>query len=490
MEKSFYADIASRFGGDIYIGVVGPTRTGKSTFISKFMESVVLPNIQSKSERERVKDELPQSGSGKTITTTEPKFVPGTAISLTLDKNVDLSVRLVDCVGYLADGALGKEDGERVRYIKTPWSNTEMPFEEAAILGTKKVIEEHSVVGVMVTCDGSVADLPRQSYIESEERIVKDLKSCKKPFVIVLNSKTPDSEECKALALELSDKYGVSVLPKNLLKLNKHGAEEILASLLTEFPIEMMEIGIPKWMNALPYNDPIIQDIIRRIKDNADTISKMDSVEAFSEIFSDSENISSVKTSSNLGNGVVLVDLAAKEGLFYKVISDSTGVEIKDDFELISLLSELISAKASYDKIKEALDEVKLTGYGVVTPTVDEMTLCEPKVTSQNGQYGVSLKASAPSMHIMRVDVDTEINPIVATEQQGEELVKDLLAEFESDPDGIWETKLFGKSLNTLVNDGLNNKLAAMPQEVKTKMRKTVSRIVNEGKGGVICILL
>lgn len=490
MGNSFYADIASRFGGDIYIGVVGPTRTGKSTFISRFMESTVIPNVQSKSERERIKDELPQSGSGKTITTTEPKFVPGTAITLNLDNNVELNVRLVDCVGYLVDGAIGKEDGEKKRYIKTPWSDKEMPFEEAATLGTKKVIEEHSVVGVMVTCDGSISDLPRENYVESEERIVNDLRSCKKPFVIVLNSKTPDAESVKGLATELSEKYGVSVIPKNLAKLNKHGVEEILATLLTEFPVEQVEIGLPKWMSALPPDHEIIADILTRLKDNVDIFDKMDSSAFLEDIFSSSEYVDSIKPNANMGSGVITAEITAKDGLLYKVISDSTGVEIKDDFELITLLSELISAKNGYDKIREALEEVKVSGYGVVTPTVDEMTLFEPKVTSQNGQYGVSLKAQAPSMHIMRVDVDTEINPIVATEQQGEELVKSLLSEFENNPDGIWETKLFGKSLNTLVNDGLNNKLAAMPQEVKTKMRKTVSRIVNEGRGGVVCIIL
>lgn len=490
MENSFYADIASRFGGDIYIGVVGPTRTGKSTFISKFMESVVLPNIQSKTERERVKDELPQSGSGKTITTTEPKFVPGTAVKLNLDNGVMLNVRLVDCVGYLVDGAIGKDEEEKVRLIKTPWSDREMPFEEAATLGTKKVIAEHSTVGVMVTCDGTISDIPRENYVYSEEKIIKDLKKCGKPFIIVLNSKSPDGENCKTLAAALSEKYGVAVVPKNLSKLNKHGVEDILGRLLTEFPVERIEIGIPKWMSALPYDNAIIQDIVGRVKSVADSLERMNAASELERAFDGSEYIESANATADLGNGVITVELTAKEGLFYQVISDSTGVEIKDDFELISLLSELLSAKSSYDKIKEALDEVKMTGYGVVTPTLDEMTLFEPEVTSKNGQFGVSLKASGPSMHIMRIDVDTEINPIVATEQQGEELVKSMLSDFENDPESLWETKMFGKSLNTLVNDGLNNKLAAMPSDVKTKVRKTVSRIVNEGKGGVICIIL
>lgn len=473
MEKyDVYKDIIERCDGDIYIGVVGPCRTGKSTFITKFMENVVLPNVQNKNARERIKDELPQSGSGKTITTTEPKFVPGQAVKLSIDKKIDMNVRLIDCVGYLVDGAIGKEENEVPRMVKTPWSNKEMPFEEAAEVGTKKVIQEHSNVGVLVTCDGSISDIERANYKDSEQRIVDELKSLGKPFVIILNSKSPDGEYAVNLNAALKEKYKVPVLNLNLAKMNQKDVSYVMENILMEFPLNKIEIGLPNWMQALPYENNMIKEIILEISEKSESLDKMSDYNELSKAFEGSKYLTLPTPMVEMGKGTVKIDYKAVDGLFYQVISKECNVDIKDDFELVSVLTDLLTAKSQYDKIKVALDEVKLCGYGVVTPSLEEMTLEEPEVVKHNGQYGVKLKASAPSMHIIRVDVDTEINPIVSTEQQGEELVKSLLSEFDSNPKGIWETNMFGKSLHLLVNDGLNNKLAIMPEEVKTKCEK------------------
>ncbi|MBR1970990.1 MAG: stage IV sporulation protein A [Clostridia bacterium] len=485
-----YKDIEARCDGDIYVGIVGPVRTGKSTFAAKFMENVIIPNVSSKNVRDRIKDQIPQSGSGKAVTTTEPKFIPGQAVALKLGKAVSMNVRVIDCVGYPVEGATFGEVGEKTRMFKTPWSTEEMSFEEAAELGTSKVITEHSNVAVMITCDGTISDIERANYERAEEKTVIELKQSGKPFVIVLNSKNPNGEFAKNLAVDLSNKYETTVLPKNLAKLDKEGVESIFAGILNEFPITSIEIDIPKWMQALPYDNEIIADICDRLKVNLNNLEKIGQNEWLKQAFSESEYLDSVDVSANMGTGEIKCVLRAKEGLFYKVLSNRFNVDIADDFALFSYLSELLAAKSEYDKIKEALDEVKLNGYGVVAPQLSEMSLEEPEVVKKNGQFGVRLKASAPTMHIMRVDVDTEINPIVSTEQQGEELVKTLLSDFENDPKSLWNTNMFGKPLNLLVKDGLNNKLYAMPSDVKVKLRKSVGKIVNENKGGVICIVL
>ena len=491
MEKyDVYKDIAERCDGDVYIGVVGPCRTGKSTFISKFVESAVLPNIRNKHNRERVKDELPQSGSGRQVMTTEPKFIPGEAVSMSLDKKIDVNVRMIDCVGYLVDGINCNDEDGNPRMVKTPWSETEMPFAEAAELGTNKVIREHSNLGIVVTTDGTITDIPREAYIKAEERVVNEIKTLGKPFVIVMNSKAPNGEFATSLTMNLREKYNVPVIPLNLLTMTKQDAEEVMAEALREFDLKKVEVEIPSWMQALPYENHMIQEIMNELKSKCGDMHKMSDEAMVNSMFDNMKYFETPQAVVKMGEGLIYCDMKAVEGLFYQVISSECGVEIKNDFELVSALKDLLTAKTEYDKIKQAMQEVKDTGYGVVMPSLSEMTLEEPCVTEKNGQYGVRLRASAPSLHMMRVDVDTEINPVVGNKAQGEDLINSLLQDYDTDPNSIWETNLFGKPLNLVVKDGLNNKLAVMPQEVKHKMRKTIGRIVNEGKGGVICILL
>ena len=484
-----YSNIEARSGGNIYFGVVGPVRTGKSTFISKFVEKLVLPNIVDKFERERTIDELPQSADGKTIMTTEPKFVPSKAVKVEVE-NVQMDVRLIDCVGYLVKGAMGHTEESKPRLVKTPWSDKEMPFVEAAELGTKKVINEHSTVGILVTTDGSISDIQRSGYIEAEERVVRELKQTGKPFVIVLNSRNPGSEAAQILRNSLEEKYKTPVIVMDVANLTLKDINDILEKLLLEFPIVSFEFKMPKWMEALPFASSFIQQIIAEvsalIKDNF----KMGDYKA-EKLFENNDNFETLESAEiELGKGKIIFTITPKPELFYKVLSEQTGIEIGDDYQLVSYLKQLTHAKQEYDKIKKALESVNETGYGVVTPTMDEMILAKPEMLKQGGRYGVRLRATAPSLHIMRVDIETEVSPIIGTEAQSAQLVESLLSEFEENPQTLWETKIFGKSLHLLVNEGLNHKLYAMPMEAQTKMRKTLSRIVNEGKGGIICILL
>lgn len=491
MEKyDIYNSIATRSGGDIYLGVVGPVRTGKSTFISKFIETLVMPNIDNEYARKRTRDELPQSADGKTIMTTEPKFVPNEAISIEVE-NVQMNVRLIDCVGYLVSGAIGHIENDKPRLVKTPWSKEKMPFDKAAKLGTQKVISEHSTVGVLMTTDGSISDIDRDSYVDAEEKVVKELKETGKPFVIVLNSTKPNSDSVKLLKEGLETKYGVAVIAMNVMDLDLTDINSILEKLLMEFPIVSFDINMPKWMEALPYISAFIQEIIKEIKEIIEETYKIGDYINNKKLFEKSKNFETIENAKVLmSEGKIIFDVVPKPELFYEVLSEQTGIEIENDYHLISYLKQLTHAKSEYDKIKVALDNVKETGYGVVTPKMGEMMLEEPVIIKKGGQYGVRLKASAPSLHIMQVDIETEVNPIVGTEQQSEELVKSLLSEFENDPKSLWETKMFGKSLHMLVNEGLNHKITSMPIEAQKKMRKTLGRIVNEGKGGIICILL
>lgn len=490
-EFDIYKDISERTGGDIYVGVVGPVRAGKSTFITNFMEKLVMPSITAKHTRERMQDELPQSANGRTIMTTQPKFVPGEAVPITLADDVNVKVRLVDCVGYMVDGANGHMDGEKPRMVKTPWSDDEIPFTQAADIGTDKVIRDHSTIGIVMTTDGSIAtELPRSAYVGAEERVVDELKKLGKPFIVVLNSTVPESAETVKLAAALKDKYDTPVLPMDVLHLSDADITALFERILFEFPLRDVEIKINKWLQALPFDDGIIESLVSSVALAAAEMNKMadykkpvENLE--SELFTNPQ-VDTVE----LGKGKVVYSINAKPELFYRALSEQCGAEITDDFALMSHIKELVHAKKEYDKLSAALEEVKRTGYGVVTPTMDEMTLEEPQIVKQGTRFGVKLRASAPSLHIMQVDINTEVSPIVGTEQQSEELVKYLLSEFETDPKGIWETNMFGKSLHMLVNEGLNNKLSAMPDDTQKKMRKTLSRIINEGKGGVICILL
>lgn len=486
-----YEDIAKRTGGDIYVGVVGPVRCGKSTFITQFMQNLVVPNIEDKNTKQRTIDELPQSADGKTIMTTQPRFVPSKAAAIRVDDKVDMNVRMIDCVGYLIDGALGHEENQKERLVKTPWSDEEMPFEKAAELGTKKVIDEHSTIGIVLTTDGSITDIPRSSYVKAEERVVSELAAQNKPFVVVLNTKLPKSDDAKKLAKSLEAKYGVPVMPMDVLKLNQNNIDEIFEKILLEFPIKSLKIKMPKWMQALSFNHPIISNVVEEVKKFGENANKIGQIDKTNVAFLESDDFEPVVVSSiKMGEGKVYFEVTPKPGLFYRVLSEQCDTEITDDFHLISYVKQLAHAKAEYDKIKLALADVKEKGYGVVMPNVEDMTLEDPEIVKQGNKFGVKLKASAPSLHIMSVDIETEVNPIVGSQAQSEEMVKYMMSEFEQNPKAIWETNMFGKSLSSLVKEGIDSKITLMPVEAQRKMRKTLGRIVNEGKGGIICILL
>jgi len=486
-----YEDIANRTAGDIYVGVVGPVRCGKSTFISNFINKMVLPNIKDENDKTRTLDELPQSADGKTIMTTQPHFVPKEAVKIKINDMINFKIRMVDCVGFGVVGAEGLSEGNKPRLVKTPWSDEPMPFEVAAEVGTKKVISEHSTVGVIVTTDGSFGDLPRNNFVEAEELTVKELKQNSRPFVIVLNTTIPESDITYNLCETLEKKYDVPVLPMDVKNLTEDNIDDIFQNILQEFPLYSLRVKMPQWLQALPFEDDFIQEIVlesKKIIENANKIGEINQTES---VFSNSQNYEEVLLSDiNMGDGTVYLDVKPKSDLFYKVLSKQCGQQITSDFELVGYLKQLSYAKTEFDKLKEALYQVEQTGYGVVSPKMEEMHLEEPELVKQGSRYGVRLKASAPSLHIMKVDVQTEISPIVGSEQQGEDLVKSLLKEFENDPQGLWQTNMFGRSLHSLVNEGLNKKIVAMPIEAQKKMRKTLGRIVNEGKGGIICILL
>ncbi len=490
MSYDIYKDISVRCKGDIYIGVVGPVRTGKSTFITKVLNSLVLPNVIDAFSKQRTIDEMPQSGDGKSIMTTQPKFIPNEAVKIRLKNDVEMNVRLIDCVGYLIDGVVGHTENNKPRMVKTPWSKEDMPFEKAAEIGTNKVICEHSTIGVLVTTDGTIGDLSRDAYEKAEERVVRELKNSNKPFIIVLNSKNPNSNETKLLQSNISKKYGVGVVLVDVLNMKEEDVSTIFEGILNEFKVTSVCVKLPSWLQVLPYTNKFIQEVISEISKASKKLSKIGD-DFSNELFVNSENFeNSVNKTINMATGEVVIEVLPKEDLFYKVLSDQCGFDIKNDYALVSYVKQLSVAKQQYDKFKDAIEQVNATGYGVVYPNMDDLNLEEPQIIKQGGKFGVKLKATAPSLHIMKVDIETEVNPIVGSEQQTEDMAKDLQQEFENNPDKVWETKIFGRSLQSLVTEGLQSKLISMPDGVQNKMRKTLGRIVNEGKGGVICILL
>ena len=488
---NIYQDIKSRTQGDIYIGVVGPVRTGKSTFIKRFMELLILPNIENNYKRERAIDELPQSAGGRTIMTTEPKFIPNEAVEVSLNDNVRLKTRLVDCVGYLVNNALGYMEEEMPRMVKTPWSEKEMPFETAAELGTKKVIVEHSTVGIVVTTDGSITDIPREDYVQAEERVIRELQEINKPFVILMNCNNPYDSYSINLANELSEKYGTSVIPINCLDLNLEDINNIFSKLLYEFSIERINVKFPSWINSLESTNTLKTTLFSKAKETFQNVRKIKDVKVEYSSFQDCEEVKRVNLEKiDLGTGVVNVDVELKESLFYQMLTEITGMQINNEGELFSCISSFSKIKKEYDKMAYAIHEVNERGYGIVSPGIEDLILDEPEIVKQGQKYGVKLKAKAPSIHMMKIDTETEVSPIVGSEKQSEDLVKYLLSEFESDPKKIWESNIFGKSLHELVNEGLQNKLVRMPEDAQKKLRETLERIVNEGSGGLICIIL
>ena len=486
-----YQDIATRTEGDIYIGVVGPVRTGKSTFIKKFMELLVLPNIENEYKKERAIDELPQSAGGKTIMTTEPKFIPNEAVEIILDGNVKMKTRLVDCVGYLVNNAIGHMEDDMPRMVKTPWSEEEMPFENAAEFGTKKVIVEHSTVGMVITTDGSITDIPREDYINAEERVVSELKSLNKPFVMILNSANPFSDETKLLAKNLQEKYQTQVIPMSCAEMNNDDLNNIFTKLLYEFMVERINVKFPRWINGLDFDNPLKTDLFSKVKETFKDVQRIKDVQETYNILLENDNVKSVNINEiNLGSGIVNVNVELQDTLFYDVLTDITGVQIKNEGELFSCIIDFAKTKKEYDKMAYAIHEVYERGYGIVNPGIDDLILDEPEIVKQGSKYGVKLKAKAPSIHMIKIETETEVSPIVGSERQSEDLVKYLLSEFESDPKKIWESNIFGKSLHELVNEGLQNKLSRMPEDAQNKLRETLQRIVNEGSGGLICIIL
>ncbi len=488
---NIYEDIAKRTQGDIYIGVVGPVRTGKSTFIRKFMETLVLPNIENEFKRDRTRDEIPQSGSGKTIMTVEPKFVPADGVVIQLKDSVSLKVRMVDCVGYIVEGALGHEENGKQRLVSTPWSKDAMTFEEAAEIGTKKVIRDHSTIGVVVITDGSVTGIERGSYIEAEERVIDELKSMNKPFVVILNSLTPKDEKTELLRNELEEKYDVPILPVNVEQMEEPDIENILETVLYDFPLNEIRINISKWVEGLEKNHWIKESIISTLKQCIANLQKIRDIDDIVNGFENLEFLDGVTVENvELGEGVVNIQLSTKQELFYNVLEEKSGFKIEEDSQLLNLVTTLSKVKQEYDKIEVALNDAKNFGYGVVAPSLSELSLEEPEIIKQGKQYGVKLKANAPSLHIIKADISTEVSPIVGNQNQGEEMVKYLLNEFEQNPSEIWESNMFGKSLNDLVKEQLQSKLYTMPDEIRFKIQKTLQKIINEGSNNIITIIL
>lgn len=489
--SSIYQNIATRTAGDIYIGVVGPVRTGKSTFIKRFMETQVIPNIDNVYRKERARDELPQSGSGRTIMTAEPKFVPEEAAQIQLPDGAVFSVRLIDCVGYMVKGAIGQLENDAPRMVTTPWFDHEIPMTEAAEIGTKKVITEHSTIGIVVTTDGTIADIPREDYLEAEERVIRELQELGKPFIVLLNSADPKSERASAISKDITSRHGVRCMPVNCLELNEDDVNGILKAVLYEFPMQEMDLFLPAWVDALPSEHPIKNSLYQAVRGGTAELHHIREVDGVVNSLGTCENISTAKiTGIDLGTGIATIELKLPRELFYRTLSEQSGFEVADDGDLMSLLTNLASVKSEYDRVAGALQDVREKGYGIVVPGLDELKLEEPEIVKQGGRYGVRLRASAPSIHMIRADIETAVSPIVGNEKQSEEMVNYLLQEFEGDTSKIWQSNFFGRSFHELVSEDLQSKLKRMPDDARRKLQETLTRIINEGSGGLICIIL
>lgn len=492
MEKNdIFRDIAERTGGDLYLGVVGGVRTGKSTFIKRFMELMVLPNIKNPYDRERAKDELPQAAAGRTVMTTEPKFVPNEAQEIQITPNLTVKMRLVDCVGYRVEGALGYDEEEGPRMVSTPWFEEPIPFQEAAEVGTRKVITEHSTLGVVLTTDGSITDIPRENYVEAEERVITEMKDINRPFLVLLNSTHPDDPETVELAEELSEKFDVPVLPVDCALMGQADVLNILEKILYEFPVNEVNIGLPLWVEELELRHWLRQKFEEAVQETVKNVRRLRDVTGAVEGLADYDFIDQVALKSmDMGTGSASIKVTSPQALFYKVLTEQSGLNVGDERELFRLVRDLSVAKREFDKVSKAVGEVRETGYGVVTPTLEDMNLMEPELIRQGNRFGVKLKASAPSLHMIKADITAEITPIIGTERQCEELVRYMLNEFEENPQKIWESQIFGKSVSDLVREGIQNKLYRMPENAQQKLQEAVQRIVNEGSGGIICIII
>ncbi len=484
-----YKDIQVRCGGEIYIGVVGPVRTGKSTFIKRFMDLMVLPYMSEEYEKERATDEMPQSSGGKTITTTEPKFIPKEAAKITLAGDVDVKVRLIDCVGYMVDGATGHMENDMERMVKTPWSPQEIPFTEAAEIGTRKVINDHSTIGIVVTCDGSFGDIPRENYREAEDRTIQELRKIHKPFIVLVNTTRPYSEEAKAHAEEIKNKYNVSALPVNCEQLKREDIHAIMENILYEFPLTMVEFYMPKWVEMLPGNHPMKMDIVSQIKELMKQLGNIKSVVA-SGINLESDYIKKCKVDNiSMSDGCVRVRLEVDETYYYEMLSDLIGEDIKSEYHLLAVLKELSKMRKEYVKVLHAVDSVRMKGYGVVTPDREEIRLERPEIIKHGNKFGVKIKAESPSIHMIKANIETEISPIVGTEEQAQDLIQ-YIASADTSEEGIWETNIFGKTVEQLVNDGITGKVSMIGEESQVKLQETMQKIVNDSNGGMVCIII
>jgi stage IV sporulation protein A len=486
-----FKDIAERTGGDIYIGVVGPVRTGKSTFIRKFMEMLVLPNIADPAERQRTIDELPQGGMGRTIMTTEPKFIPDEGVRIVVRDNLSLRVRIVDCVGYAVPGAIGYEDDQGPRRVNTPWFEEAIPFQDAAEIGTKKVISEHSTIGIVLTSDGSFLEIPREDFLEAEERVVRELKDIGKPFVLVLNSCHPATKDTQGLADRLAAKYDVPAIPLDVTALTEDDICQVMEQVLYEFPVREVVVNLPRWVEELEpahwlrkrFEESVAETVqhIRRLRDVEGAVRSLGAYEFAGKV---------VLQNMDMGTGIATVEMEAQDDLYWQVLEEICGFAVRGKHDLVRRMKDLVKAKVEFEVIREAVEDVRTVGYGLVAPRLSEMTFEDPELIRQGGRYGVRLRASAPSLHFIRADIETEVTPIIGTERQCEELVKYLLEKFEDDPKKIWESDIFGKSLHDLVREGIENKLYRMPENAQVKIQETLTRIINEGSGGLICILI
>jgi len=489
--EQIYHDISQRTGGDIYIGVVGPVRTGKSTFVKRVMETLVIPNIENVYRRERARDELPQSGSGRTIMTAEPKFVPEEAVEITPDGTASLSVRMIDSVGYMVPGAVGAEEDGAPRMVTTPWFNKEIPMTEAAELGTKKIMEEHCTIGIVVTSDGTITDIPRQDYIEAEARAIRDMKETGKPFLVLINSSDPNGAAASDLKKELEQTYQVRCMCINCLLLQEQEVCDILAGVLREFPVTEVRFFLPRWMERLPMEHSMKAQLYDRISDSAGELASISEAEPVLKSICQMETVDEYRILSvDTATGVVSCELLFPEHLFYQVLSEATGLQVENDGELMDLMTGLSEAKKDYDKISAALEQARATGYGIVMPTPEEMQLEEPKIVRKGSNYSVRMKASAPSIHMLRADIETEVCPLVGDEKQSEDLMQYLMREYDGDIDKLWSSNIFGRTVFELVNEGLGAKLHKMPEASRMKLQSTLSRIINEESSGLLCIIL
>ena len=486
--ETIYADIARRTGGNIYIGVVGPVRTGKSTLIKRIMEELVIPNIQDPYRQERARDELPQSGSGKTIMTSEPKFVPEEAVEISPDGTAAMRVRMIDSVGYMVDGAVGAEEEGQPRMVTTPWFDHPIPLTEAAELGTKKVMQEHCSIGLVVTTDGTVTDIPRRDYVQAEARAIEDMMSTGKPFLVIVNTVNPSGEAAQAVQEQLRKQYGLEAVAADCQALDAEGIRLLLKELLYAFPMQQLQIHLPRWMDALEPEHPVKAALYEALIRRYEEIAALGQAEMVLSRLQQLEDVLDFSIRHvDLATGTVACALTFPEKLFYEILSNKAGMEIRNDAQLLALLTELSAVKQEYDKVADALSSVKATGYGIVQPTAAEMKLEKPEILHKNGTYGVKLKAGAPSIHMIRVDIDTEISPMVGDEKQSQDLVRYLTQE---EPDQLWKSNIFGKSVYALVQEGLTSKLVRTPEDVRTKFRGSLTRIVNEGATGLICLIL